>query len=89
MGIIAWIVFGFIVGLIARAIVPGRQNIGLVLTTVLGVCGSLVGGLVASALGGGDATGFQSAGIIGSIIGAVVLLLIAGAVMGRTRRATV
>jgi len=45
MGIIAWIVFGFIVGLIARAIVPGRQNIGLVLTTVLGVCGSSAGSL--------------------------------------------
>jgi uncharacterized membrane protein YeaQ/YmgE (transglycosylase-associated protein family) len=89
MGIIAWIVFGFIVGLLARAIVPGKQSLGFVMTTVLGIAGSIIGGLVASALGGGDATGFQGAGIIGSVIGAVVLLVIAGAVMGRGHRATV
>jgi uncharacterized membrane protein YeaQ/YmgE (transglycosylase-associated protein family) len=87
MGIIAWIVFGFIVGLIARAVVPGRQSMGLVMTTLLGVAGSLIGGLVASALWGHGQTGqFQSSGLIGSIIGAIVLLLIGGAVMGPRRR---
>ncbi len=86
MGIIAWIVFGFIVGLIARAVVPGRQGMGLVMTILLGVAGSLVGGLVASALAG-SATGFQPSGFIGSFIGAVVLLLIAGMVTGPRRRA--
>jgi uncharacterized membrane protein YeaQ/YmgE (transglycosylase-associated protein family) len=91
MGIIAWIVFGFIVGLIARALVPGRQHMGIIMTTVLGIAGSVVGGLVASALGGhgGDVTGFQGAGFIGSLIGAIGLLLIAGAVMGGRRKATV
>jgi uncharacterized membrane protein YeaQ/YmgE (transglycosylase-associated protein family) len=89
MGIIAWIVFGFIIGLIARAVVPGKQSMGLVLTTVLGIAGSLIGGLVASAIGGGDATGFHGAGFIGSLIGAVLLLVIAGAVMNRGHRATV
>ncbi len=86
MGIIAWIVFGFIVGLIARAIVPGRQAMGFVLTTALGIAGSLIGGLVASALAGGSATGFQPSGFIGSIIGAIVLLVIAGFAMGPRRR---
>jgi uncharacterized membrane protein YeaQ/YmgE (transglycosylase-associated protein family) len=86
MGIIAWIVFGFIVGLIARAIVPGKQGMGLVMTTLLGVAGSLIGGLVASALGGGDATGFRASGFIGSLIGAIVLLFIAGMVTGPRRR---
>jgi uncharacterized membrane protein YeaQ/YmgE (transglycosylase-associated protein family) len=86
MGIIAWIVFGFIVGLIARAVVPGRQGMGFVLTTVLGVAGSLVGGLVASALTGGSATGFHPSGFIGSLIGAIVLLLVAGMVTGPRRR---
>lgn len=90
MGIIAWIVFGFVVGLIARAIVPGKQGLGFVMTTVLGVAGSLIGGIVASTLFGGRATGFSPAGFIGSLIGAIVLLLIFGAVMSRSpRRRTV
>ncbi len=86
MGIIAWIVFGFIVVLIARAIVPGRQGMGFVMTTLLGVAGSLDGGLVASALFGGSATGFQPSGFIGSLIGAIVLLVVAGFVTEPRRR---
>jgi uncharacterized membrane protein YeaQ/YmgE (transglycosylase-associated protein family) len=86
MGIIAWIVFGFIIGLIARAIVPGKQGMGFIMTTVLGVAGSLVGGLVASALFGGSATGFRASGFIGSLIGAIVLLLVAGMVTGPRHR---
>lgn len=88
MGIIAWIVFGFIVGLIARAVVPGKQGMGLIMTTLLGVAGSLIGGVVATALfrGGGTATGFHPTGFIGSLIGAVLLLVIAGMVTGPRRR---
>lgn len=86
MGIIAWIVFGFVVGLIARAVVPGKQGMGLIMTTLLGIAGSLVGGLVASAITGGDATGMHGAGFIGSLIGAVLLLVVAGMVMGPRRR---
>ena len=89
MGIIAWIVFGFIIGLLARAIVPGRQSMGFVMTTVLGVAGSLIGGLIASAISGGDATGFHGAGFIGSLIGAIALLVLAGGVFGSRRRAVV
>jgi uncharacterized membrane protein YeaQ/YmgE (transglycosylase-associated protein family) len=86
MGIIAWIVFGFIVGLIARAIVPGRQSMGLVMTALLGIAGSVIGGLIASALGSGDATGFHGAGFIGSLLGAIVLLFLAERVTGPRRR---
>ncbi len=88
MGIIAWIVFGFIVGLIARALVPGRQSMGLVMTTLLGIAGSIIGGLIASAVWGhaGSAGQFQPAGFIGSIIGAIILLVIGAAVMGPRRR---
>jgi uncharacterized membrane protein YeaQ/YmgE (transglycosylase-associated protein family) len=87
MGIIAWIVFGFIVGLIARAVVPGRQGMGLVMTTLLGIAGSLIGGLIASALWGhGSAGRFEPVGFIGSIIGAILLLVIGGMVMGPRRR---
>jgi uncharacterized membrane protein YeaQ/YmgE (transglycosylase-associated protein family) len=86
MGIIAWIVFGFIVGLIARALVPGRQGMGFIMTTLLGIAGSIVGGLVASAISGAPTGGFTTAGFIGSLIGAIVLLLVAGMVTGPRRR---
>jgi uncharacterized membrane protein YeaQ/YmgE (transglycosylase-associated protein family) len=86
MGIIAWIVFGFIIGLIARAVVPGKQGMGFLMTTLLGIAGSIVGGLVASAISGGSATGFQTSGFIGSLLGAIVLLVVAGMVWGPRRR---
>jgi uncharacterized membrane protein YeaQ/YmgE (transglycosylase-associated protein family) len=59
---------------------------GFILTTVLGIAGSLVGGLVASAIGGGSSTGFHASGFIGSLIGAIVLLVVAGFVMAPRRR---
>ena len=88
MGIITWIVFGFIIGLLARALVPGKQGMGFIMTTLLGVAGSLVGGLVATALAGGSMQEMHGAGFLGSLIGAVLLLVLAGAVM-RPRRAAV
>lgn len=88
MGIIAWIVFGFIIGLLARAIVPGKQGMGFVMTTLLGVAGSLIGGLIATALTGGSMQEMHGAGFIGSLIGAVLLLVVAGAAM-RPRRAAI
>lgn len=88
MGIIAWIVFGFIIGLLARALVPGKQGMGFIMTTSLGVAGSLIGGLVATALTGGSMQEMHGAGFLGSLIGAVLLLVLAGAVM-RPRRAAI
>ena len=82
MHVILWVVIGFLAGLIARAIVPGKQAMGIVATTALGIAGSLVGGLVGRTLAGGG-SGFTPSGIIGSILGAIVLLLILGAVQRR------
>ncbi len=65
-------IVGFIVGLVARAILPGTQNIGIILTAVLGIAGSFVAGLAGQALGWYHAG--AGAGFIGSVIGAVVLL---------------
>ena len=73
--IIGWIVFGLIVGFIARALVPGRDHIGVLRTIVLGVVGSVLGGLVFGLFTGGF-RGFQPAGWIGSVIGAVIVLLV-------------
>jgi uncharacterized membrane protein YeaQ/YmgE (transglycosylase-associated protein family) len=88
MGIIAWIAFGFIIGLLARAIVPSKQGMGFITTTLLGVAGSLIGGLVANALTGGSMQELHGAGFLGSLIGAVLLLVVAGAAM-RPRRAAI
>ena len=51
MSIIAWIVLGLLAGLIAKKIMPGAERIGLILTTVLGVIGAILGGFLATALG--------------------------------------
>lgn len=75
---IIWsIIVGFIVGLIARAVLPGAHHLGFILTTLLGIAGSIVGGLIAR-LFSKPAPGapFHPAGFILSIIGAVLLLFI-------------
>jgi uncharacterized membrane protein YeaQ/YmgE (transglycosylase-associated protein family) len=85
MGIIAFIIIGLIAGLIARAILPGRQSMGLVATTLLGMVGSLVGGLVGSLfVRDGRLFDLRPSGIIMSVIGAIVVLLLVGAT-GRRR----
>lgn len=77
MGIISMIVVGLIAGLLARAIMPGPDPMGWIGTIVLGILGSFVGGFLASTLlGRSTASGsaFEPSGIIGSIIGALVVL---------------
>lgn len=88
MGILAWIVFGFVVGLIARALLPGEQKMGIVWTVLLGVAGSFIGGTLGNLLLGRDAWAVGSSGFVGSVIGAILLLAIYGLTTGR-RRATV
>lgn len=78
MGLIAFIVFGFVVGLLARALLPGRQKLGLVMTTGLGIAGSFVGGFLMSLVTDHRVTDLHTAGIIGSILGAILLLVLVG-----------
>ena len=77
---IIWsIILGFIVGLIARAVLPGAQHMGFILTTVLGIAGSIVGGLIGRLFSKPEpGTPFHPAGIIMSILGAIILLFIWG-----------
>jgi uncharacterized membrane protein YeaQ/YmgE (transglycosylase-associated protein family) len=76
--IVSILVIGLLAGALARLLVPGRQNISVVMTIVLGVVGSFVGGFLGYLIFGKDsAEGFlQPSGILGSVIGAVVVLLI-------------
>lgn len=82
MNIIGWLVFGLIVGAIAKLLMPGRDPGGWIVTILLGVAGSFVGGFLAQALlGRSDNT----AGWIGSIVGAIVLLFVYRLIVGRRR----
>ena len=76
MSICVWIVFGFFAGLIGRALMPGAQKMGFIMTTVLGVCGSFVGGSIAAVISGGDPFRLRPAGFLGAILGSIVLLII-------------
>lgn len=85
MGIIAFIVIGLIAGLIARAILPGRQSMGLIATTLLGIVGSFVGGLIGSLFDrDGQLFELEPAGIIMSVVGAIIVLMLVG-MAGRRR----
>ena len=83
--ILGLIVIGLIAGFIARAIIPGKQNLGILMTIVLGIIGSFVGGFLGFLIFGSDPNGgfFQASGIIGSIIGAIIVL---GIYVAVTRR---
>lgn len=74
--IVVWIVFGLIAGAIARLLMPGRDPMGCLGTIALGVAGSFIGGFLASLIFGHAGEGFQPANLIGSVIGALILLFI-------------
>jgi uncharacterized membrane protein YeaQ/YmgE (transglycosylase-associated protein family) len=84
MAILMFIVFGLIVGFLARALMPGRQSMGLAMTAVLGVVGSFVGGFLVSLVTHNRVTDLNTAGIIGSVLGALLVLLVVGRFGGRT-----
>jgi uncharacterized membrane protein YeaQ/YmgE (transglycosylase-associated protein family) len=75
MGIIAWIVFGLIAGLIAKLLMPGRDPGGFFITIAIGVAGALVGGFIATRLGYGGIDGFNIGSMIVAVLGSIVLLL--------------
>jgi uncharacterized membrane protein YeaQ/YmgE (transglycosylase-associated protein family) len=81
MGIISTILIGFVVGLVARALLPGKQALGFILTAVLGIVGSLVATYLGQAMGW--YTAGAGAGFIASVVGAILVMVVYGLVVGR------
>ena len=79
------ILIGFFAGLLARAIKPGRDDMGIILTTVLGIAGALLAGFIGRALGWYEPD--ETAGFIGAVVGSLVVLLIVGLVRGKRHKA--
>ena len=74
LSFIWWLIIGLVAGALARLIMPGKDTMGLIATMLLGVAGSILGGLVSWAIWGADETGYRPAGFVFSLIGAIVLL---------------
>ena len=88
MGIIGFLIVGLIAGFIARAVVPGDDHMGIIPTIVLGIVGSFVGGAIGAIFSSNHKIlDFHASGLIGSIIGAIVALIVYNAVTGRKRSA--
>lgn len=83
---IGFIVAGLIIGALARLIMPGKQHLGLLATLLLGLAGSVIGGLVANLLGTGDIFELNVLGFVIAVIAAVALVGTAEAIAGKRRR---
>ena len=83
MGILSWIVFGLVVGIIAKLVMPGRDPGGFIVTMLLGIAGALLGGFAGRAMGFYGPN--ESAGWLMSIVGAILLLVIYRVAIGRRR----
>lgn len=80
MGFLAWIVFGLIAGVVAKWLTPGPAPGGFIVTVVLGIVGAAVGGFIGTTLGFGSVSGFDLRSMLVAIVGAIVVLVIYGAV---------
>ncbi len=89
MGIIAFIILGALAGLIAKALLPGDDPGGIIITTLIGVVGAILGGFLAGAIFGADPMDefFDISSWLTAIVGAMILLLIYRMVAGGSRRA--
>ena len=78
MGIVTWIVFGLIAGVLAKFLMPGKQGGGIILTTLLGIAGAVVGGFIGAYFGFGDATTFDLRSMAIAVGGALLVLVVWG-----------
>ncbi|UUZ58680.1 GlsB/YeaQ/YmgE family stress response membrane protein [Nocardioides sp. B-3] len=83
-GIIGFLVAGLVIGALARLLKPGKQNLSIIATLGLGVVGSVIGGLIASALGTGDMGELNILGFVVAVVAAMLLVGTAEAITGKS-----
>jgi uncharacterized membrane protein YeaQ/YmgE (transglycosylase-associated protein family) len=86
MGILSWILLGLVAGALAKAIRPGRDPQGCIITMIIGIIGAVVGGWISTRLGWGTVDGFNLYSILVATGGAVLALIIWAAISGRKDR---
>lgn len=84
MGILTWIIFGLIAGAIAKAIMPGTQGGGWLITIILGIVGAFVGGFIGSVIGWGTVNDFDFRSMILAVVGSLIVLWIYGKATSRS-----
>jgi len=85
MGVLSWIVFGLLAGLLARAVTPGPNPHGCFVTIAIGIAGAAIGGWIGTQLGLGNFAGFDLRSLGLAILGSIVLLLVLRALQGPAR----
>ncbi len=76
MGILAWIVFGLLAGVVAKFIMPGKDPGGFIITILIGIAGAVIGGFIGTLIGFGGVSGFDLRSFIIAVVGALLLLFI-------------
>lgn len=76
MGILSWIIFGLIAGILAKWIMPGKDGGGFIITIIIGIAGAFVGGFIGSLIGFGSVSGFNIGSFLTAIGGALLLLFV-------------
>ncbi|CNC96927.1 GlsB/YeaQ/YmgE family stress response membrane protein [Yersinia intermedia] len=76
MGILSWIIFGLIAGILAKWIMPGEDGGGFIMTVILGVVGALVGGYISVFFGMGKVDGFNFGSFVVAVVGSLVVLFV-------------
>jgi uncharacterized membrane protein YeaQ/YmgE (transglycosylase-associated protein family) len=85
MGILTWILLGLVAGALAKFVMPGQQGGGIIVTSLLGIVGAVVGGFIGTQLlGWGDISGFDMRSIGIAVLGALIVLVLYGAFTRRT-----
>ncbi len=79
-----WLIVGLVAGALARLIMPGKDPMGLLATIVMGIIGSILGGLLSTLIWGTEESGFRPGGLLLSVLGAILLLWVWRMVRGRT-----
>lgn len=85
MGVISWIIFGFIAGAIAKILHPGRDPGGCLMTVLVGIGGGLIGGYIGTRMGWGQVSGFDFRSLGLAVLGALIILIAYRFVFGRSR----